>query len=491
MFMDGTYKIEGLYAGEYEVIASGHFNEIGIPAFYTPRTITNIVLAPGETKTGVDIVFKHAIRNLNSANFPEWAIYTHTYDTSDGQFRIHYNSTGDGEHEVSSEYAEALGNSFQLANNFETSSMLYPSPIRRDRPTFDYDDLGRMCVYVAAIPNGYPGLTMVNPGLETGLALFWIRSDLQYFDLVATAYHEYYHAITFSNYFSVLDPPRDWLTEGTATWIEYQAASSDSNLAVYKNDILKMLSNQIPEYDKYLLDQNPASRNDNPPEKGLLTRKYDAFTYWLFMSRRFGSQIIKEIISSAHTTETISTLLKRNYGQSNSFSKTVDEWFRRLLTGVNNLADSQIFWGDDAMTIFDAWNSRFKKPTLFSADHILSSSSLQTTMRQKLVSGEYGAEYIQLIPDGTVKNIVMTFSVGPEAPYNTVFHVEVLGLKGTVLTVIDREEITLRNSATITIRDVSQSYDKIWLISVLQYGLGYYQLRFVRNALLENPVISS
>jgi|GEM_PF-1888086 len=486
MLSDSTYRIEGLPPGKYEIIASGYFEMLGLYNQYVPRTLQNIVLSPGERKNDVNLAFEASIGSLN-ARIPRWAMYTHTFDTSDGLFRVHYNSTGDAGNVVSAQYAQIIGNSLMLAHSFETgSSMLYPPPILKTGVTFDYSDLGRIAVYVTAIPSGDDGVTLCNPGFQNGVEFIAVRGGLDEYAVVATAYHEYYHAITISNYFTILDHlgPSDWLTEGTARWMEFQAASMDLNIMLYKEQILKHLADWIPMLDKTFPDPN---MNTHPPESALSARKYDSFIYWLFMSRKFGSQIIKDIISSAHSQDAIDALLKNRYGSSNSFTKTIDECFTKYLTGMQKISGTSSFWGTDAVLVFDEWNTRYPQfgGTLFAHEFLAASDSPIADFRQLIVVGQYGAEYNQITLQSGISNLILSFSVGPEVPQeiNTAFNVTILGIRGSDAELVESHEATTKNAVNVIIKDASQRYDKIWIIAVLHNGIGYYRLKVPQAAL--------
>jgi len=226
------------------------------------------------------------------------------YDTPDGNFRIHYDTSGangvDMSHGINAEgiplYVDTCAQILHNVWQKEITEMGYPQP-----PADDFYEEGGTAaydVYLKNLGNIYLGLTQPDEiipgggnGVPIGTSYLLLDNDYQGYQgydpeqwqemMSVTAAHEFFHAVQFgidlSEYYESPDDTDSdiWWHEMTATWME------------------DIVYNEVNDYYAYL------SAFFEHPDWALTSQQglymYGACLWPRFLSERFGNDIIHDI----------------------------------------------------------------------------------------------------------------------------------------------------------------------------------------------------
>jgi hypothetical protein len=403
----------------------------------------------------VQLDSKDFVRTLLSSSVvadPPGGNYMHSYDTSHGNFRVHYNSSEPGSTDIGNgvlnSYAQEVGEAFEDAVNFETNAPYnYPFPTIAQYLTDDYPSIAIYIHDLSGHGQGVAGLTQTWSDLGSCLAYFEIDANLGVFDnmnigyplwaINSTAYHEFFHGIQ-TCYTNVLDPlvvpVEEWIVEGTAAWMENEGAYHG------KNGNMQYPSATTQARAKEVLDR---------PEDSLTRGSYNASLYWAYLAQRFGTNAVKEVLGAFgiwSTPELKAVLI------ASQCTLAVDA---ALLTHGSTFDSSMIEFAEKLYSGKD-W---FTYKELFSSGlhvqpYTFTGNTITYTQEQGRSVERYASGYAEVTPN--IDSMLISFS----GNWLTAFAVQVLTIKNSVIQV---------NSMTLDLTKngylyVIGTYDKVVII---------------------------
>ncbi|MHA2103465.1 MAG: hypothetical protein ACW981_08535 [Candidatus Hodarchaeales archaeon] len=214
-----------------------------------------------------------------------------------------------------------------LANEFEAN--IWNSEVPYFGTVPDVDNNGKISIFIMDIEDGSTGGSYIagvflrihqsdpNGHSSNEFEYYSMFMELVHIDIQSvldnevngTLAHEFQHLIHFES-----DPDETlWIDEGASSYASYHAG--------YTSDISGYLSNSNPNYFLYDTDSSLTYWTQ-------ALRDYSAvFLFFLYLSNRFGPNVIGEIVNSTLKDQgSVMDILQNNYGYIGDFEDIFQDW---------------------------------------------------------------------------------------------------------------------------------------------------------------------
>ena len=299
------------------------------------------------------------------------------YDTGNRKFRIHYT-------DVSEDYVKFVGYAFSKASEFQLS--LGFNNIILTPNAHDFKD-GKVAIYVkdSIDDNACKAVTS-----HAHLQYMGMSDDLEKWQIYLAAAHCYFKAVEAS--YNTLEYEASegnaWINDGIARFIVLYTAMNDPEYKQYDEEYNKYgyLNNVMVEGKKtygYAPYQVPTITEDAPLQYGITKLGSLSVSYWYYLHKLYGMQIIEDVVAKSgfykgDSVELVSSVLA-NY--NTTFAQSVTGWYESIgFWNKGKIGDFSVYEG---LTLVD--DEIFKD---------YRSSELPINIENRLM--EYGASFVSL-----------------------------------------------------------------------------------------------